>query len=57
MIKQVRATGRFLGRYLDQEDREFLARAIVLVLGVGFAVLFGAALLGLAIRVFEVAAG
>ena len=42
---------------LDDEDRAFLARVAVIAVAAVVAVLGSAGLLGLAIRVFELAAG
>lgn len=57
VIKTVRKAAVFAGKALDQEDRQFLARALVLLLGFGSVVVGSAAIVGLAWRVFGLAAG
>lgn len=57
IVKSVRAVGRRAGRVIDEEDRTLLAKGAVLIGGGGGIVVAGAAVVGLAIRVFGLAAG
>lgn len=45
------------GKALDREDRELVARGIVLLASAAFFVVGGAGIVGLAVRVFGLAAG
>lgn len=57
MIKSVRKLARLLGRVLDEEDRKVIGYGLVIIAAGGAAVVMGAGALGLAVRVFELAAG
>lgn len=57
IVKTVRHAGRSLGATLDAEDRKYLGQGLVLAAGSAIIVVGGAGIIGLAIRVFEVAAG
>lgn len=57
IVKSVRRAGRALGGVLDAEDRKILAQGIVLISGVAGIVVTAAGAVGLAWRVFWLAAG
>lgn len=57
VVKSVRRVGRAMGRVVDEEDRMVLAKFAVLVGGGGSLILAAAGALGLAWRLFGIAAG
>lgn len=46
-----------IGRALDAQDREFVGRVLIGTTGISLAILLAAAVSGLAVRVFSLAAG
>jgi hypothetical protein len=57
IMKTLRWFGRQGGRVLDADDRKFLAQAFVLVSSGAGLLVIGAGAFGLAVRVFNLAAG
>lgn len=57
IVKTARCISTRLGVMLDAEDREFLGRALILMGSFVFIVLIVAGSLGLAVRLFGIAAG
>ena len=56
-MKGTRKVGRAAGKVLDAEDRQLLAQAIILIAGFGSVIVAAAGFIGLAIRLFGIAAG
>jgi hypothetical protein len=57
IVTGARRLGRLAGRAIDEDDRQVLAQAMVLVTGAGAVILTTAGVLGLAWRLFAFAAG
>lgn len=57
VVKRVRRAGRWAGSALDSEDRQVLGVAFVWLAGGATLVIAGATTVGLAVRLFGIAAG
>jgi hypothetical protein len=57
VVKTARRVGIKIGILIDEEDRRILAQGLVLAGAVAFIAITLAASLGLAVRVFQIAAG
>lgn len=53
----IKRAARAVGKAIDKEDRQFMVQAVIRIIGGAVVVLSGAGIIGLAVRVFLLAAG
>jgi hypothetical protein len=57
IVKSTRRAGWLIGRVVDAEDRRLLAISLIYVGGGATLIIIGACAIGLAVRMFGIAAG